>query len=147
MDLVPEVLRRRGMDHAWVVHGSDGLDELTTTGATAVTIVRAGELAHLEVTPESVGLARATLDQIAVGGPDENAAAARAVLEGRPGPVRDMVLLNAAAGLVVADLVDDLGEGVERAAAAVDDGAALRVLGELVAVSRAASATDDDDLD
>jgi anthranilate phosphoribosyltransferase len=144
MDLVPEVLRRRGMDHAWVVHGSDGLDELTTTGATSVTIVRAGELSRVEVTPESVGLARATLDQIAVGGPDENAAAARDVLEGRPGPVRDMVLLNAAAGLVVADLVDDLAAGVERAAAAVDEGAALRVLGELVAVSRAASAPDDD---
>lgn len=145
MELIPDVLRRRGMDHAWVVHGSDGLDELTTTGATAVTVVRAGEVTSTTVTPESVGLARATLEDIAVGGPDENAEAARSVLEGRPGPVRDMVLLNAAAGLVVADLVDDLAAGVERAAAAVDEGGALRVLGELVAVSRAAAGGGDDD--
>ncbi len=144
MSLVPEVLLRRGMDHAWVVHGSDGLDELTTTGPTRVTVVRGGEVERFEVTPESVGLRRASLDEIAVGGPDENAAAARDVLEGRSGPVRDMVLLNAAAGLVVADLAGDLRDGVERAGAAVDDGGALRVLGELVAVSRAASATDDD---
>lgn len=144
MSLVPDVLRRRGMDHAWVVHGSDGLDELTTTGPTAVTVVRGGELTEIEVTPESVGLQRSTLDQLAIGGPDENAAAARDLLEGRAGPVRDMVLLNAGAGLVVADLVPDLCAGVERAAAAVDTGAAVRVLGELVAVSRAASAPDDD---
>ena len=85
MDLVPDVLRRRGMDHAWVVHGSDGLDELTTTGPTAVTVVRGGELTELEVTPESVGLQRSTLDQLAIGGPEENAAAARDVLEGRAG--------------------------------------------------------------
>jgi anthranilate phosphoribosyltransferase len=110
-----------------------------------VVVVRGGELREHEVTPESVGLARAELADLAVGGPDENAAAARDVLEGRPGPVRDMVLLNAAAGLVVADLVDDLAAGVERAAAAVDDGAALRVLGELVAVSRAAVASTDAD--
>jgi anthranilate phosphoribosyltransferase len=145
MELVPEVLLRKGMDHAWVVHGCDGLDELTTTGPTRVVVVRGGELREHEVTPESVGLARAELADLAVGGPDENAAAARDVLEGRPGPVRDMVLLNAAAGLVVADLVEDLATGVERAAAAVDEGAALRVLGELVAVSRAAAAGTDED--
>lgn len=144
MDLVPEVLVRRGMDHAWVVHGSDGLDELTTTGPSRVVVVRAGTVESMEVTPGSVGLRTATLDQLAVGDPDANAAVARSVLEGEPGPLRDMVVLNAAAGLVVADLADDLADGVERAARAVDDGAALRVLGELVAVSRAASASDDD---
>lgn len=144
MDLVPEVLLRRGMEHAWVVHGSDGLDELTTTGPSRVVVVRAGTIESMEVTPESVGLSTSTLDQLAVGDPDANAAVARSVLEGEPGPLRDMVLLNAAAGLVVADLVDDLADGVQRAARAVDDGAALRVLGELVAVSRAASASPDD---
>jgi anthranilate phosphoribosyltransferase len=144
MDLVPEVLLRRGMDHAWVVHGSDGLDELTTTGPTRVVVVRAGTLESIEVTPGSVGMPTATLDQLAVGDPDANAAVARSVLEGEPGPLRDMVVLNAAAGLVVADVADDLADGVERAARAVDDGGALRVLGELVAVSRAASASDDD---
>jgi anthranilate phosphoribosyltransferase len=140
MDLVPQVLARRGVDHAWVVHGSDGLDELTTTGPTRVAEVRGAEITHLEITPGAVGLATASLEQLAVGGPDENAAAARDLLEGHSGPVRDMVVLNAAAGLVVADVVDDLAAGVERAAAAIDDGAALRTLGALVAVSRAAAA-------
>jgi anthranilate phosphoribosyltransferase len=144
MELVPDVLRRRGLVHAWVVHGSDGLDELTTTGPTRVVVLRGGELSELEVTPESVGLARSTLEDLAVGDPDANAAAARSVLEGEPGPLRDMVLLNAAAGLVVAELVDDLAAGVRRAAGAVDDGSALRVLGELVAVSRAAVAAAED---
>jgi len=144
MDLVPAVLARRGMDHAWVVHGADGLDELTTTGTTHVAVVRGSEVSRIEVTPGSVGLASATLEDLAVGGPEENAAAARDVLSGRPGPLRDMVVLNAAAGLVVADLATELAEGVEQAAAAVDDGRALRVLGQLVAVSRAALAVDDD---
>ncbi len=147
MDLVPRVLARRGMDHAWVVHGSDGLDELTTTGPTQVVVVRGEELEHLEISPASVGLRPAGLDELAIGGPEENAAAARDVLEGRPGPVRDMVVLNAAAGLVVADLVPGLAEGVERAGAAIDDGGALRVLGELVAVSRAAVAAARDGVD
>jgi anthranilate phosphoribosyltransferase len=144
MDLVPEVLLRRGMDHAWVVHGSDGLDELTTTGPSRVVVVREGSVSSMEVTPASVGLGTSTLEQLAVGDPDANAAVARSVLEGEPGPLRDMVLLNAAAGLVVADIAEDLADGVVRAAHAVDDGGALRVLGELVAVSRAASALDDD---
>jgi anthranilate phosphoribosyltransferase len=144
MDLVPEVLQRRGMDHAWVVHGSDGLDELTTTGPTRVTVVRGGELTSFDVSPEDVGIRRATLEEIAVGGPEDNAAAARDVLEGRPGAVRDMVVLNAAVGLVVAELAADLADGVARAGAAIDDGGALRVLAELVAVSRAAIAVDDD---
>ncbi len=141
MDLVPGVLAQRGMQHAWVVHGGDGLDELTTTGPTDVVVVRGDELTRLQVTPESVGLRRSTIDQLAVGGPEENAEAARRVLEGNSGPVRDMVVINAAAGLVVADIVDDLAAGVERAAACIDDGSALRVLGRLVAVSRAAAGT------
>ncbi len=144
MDLIPAVLARRGMDHAWVVHGSDGLDELTTTGSTEVAVVRRDGTTRMTITPESVGLPRASIEDLAVGGPDENAAAARSVLEGDPGPVRDMVVLNAAAGLVVADLVDDLAAGVERAAEAVDSGAALRVLSALVAVSRAALSADSD---
>jgi anthranilate phosphoribosyltransferase len=110
-------------------------------------VVRGEELEHLEISPASVGLRPAGLDELAIGGPEENAAAARDVLEGRPGPVRDMVVLNAAAGLVVADLVPGLAEGVERAGAAIDDGGALRVLGELVAVSRAAVAAARDGVD
>ena len=142
MNLIPDVLVRRGMDHAWVVHGTDGLDELTTTGATEVVEVRGGVVHSFRVVPEDVGLARATIDDIAVGGPAENAAAAESVLAGEPGPIRDMVVLNAAAGLVVAGMADDLASGVEAAGAAVDAGAAATVLAELVAVSRAALGAD-----
>jgi anthranilate phosphoribosyltransferase len=136
MELVPEVLARRNMVHAWVVHGSDGLDELTTTASTRVVEVRGSELREFEVRPGDAGLPTATLADLAVGGPAENAAAARALLAGEPGPVRDMVLLNAAAGLVVADLATDLADGVARAAAAVDDGRAAATLERLVTVSR-----------
>ncbi len=138
MDLIPEVLQRRGMDHAWVVHGTDGLDELTTTGATEVAEVRGGVIHNFRIVPEDVGLARVSVDDLAVGGPDENAAAAAAVLAGETGPIRDMVVLNSAAGLVVAGLVDDLAAGVVAAGAAIDRGDAAAVLARLVEVSNAA---------
>ena len=96
------------------------------------------------VVPEDVGLARVSVEDIAVGGPAENAAAAESVLAGEPGPIRDMVVLNAAAGLVVAGLADDLAAGVESAGAAIDSGRAASVLAELVAVSRAALRADTD---
>lgn len=138
VELMAGVLARRRIRRAWVVRGDDGLDELTTTGPSRVVDLRDGEVAdRFEVTPEAVGLARARIEDLAVGGPASNAAAATAVLEGRPGPVRDMVVLNAGAGLVVAGVAEDLGDGVARAAAAVDSGRAARTLGELVAVTRA----------
>lgn len=138
MDLIPDVLALRGVDHAWVVHGEDGLDELTTTGATQVTEIRGAEQRRFRITPEDVGLPRVALEDLAVGGPEENAAAARSVLAGDRGPLRDMVVLNAAAALVVAGEVEDLGAGVSAAGAAIDDQRAARVLGRLVATSRAA---------
>jgi anthranilate phosphoribosyltransferase len=144
MDLVPGVLRRRGLTRAWILHGEGGLDELTTTGTTRVIELREGELRPFEVVPEDVGLARASLSDIGVGGPDENARVAESVLAGEAGPLRDMVVLNAAAGLVVSDLVDDLPTGVAAAAAAIDDGRAARVLGRLVAASRALTGDDGD---
>jgi anthranilate phosphoribosyltransferase len=138
VELMAGVLARRRIRRAWVVRGDDGLDELTTTGPSRVVDLRDGEVAdRFEVTPEAVGLARARIEDLAVGDPASNAAAATAVLEGRPGPVRDMVVLNAGAGLVVAGVAEDLGDGVARAAAAVDSGRAARTLGELVAVTRA----------
>ena len=141
VELVAGVLARRGLRRAWVVRGADGLDELTTTDATDVIEIRDGaEVRRFRVLPEEVGLTRVTLDDIAVGDPEQNAAAATAVLEGRAGPVRDMVLLNAAAALVVAEVADDLADGIARSAAAVDGGAAARTLGELVAASRALTA-------
>lgn len=138
VELIAAVLARRRVHRAWVVRGDDGLDELTTTGPSRVIDLRNGEIAdRFEVTPEAVGLARARIEDLAVGDPASNAAAATAVLEGRPGPVRDMVLLNAGAGLVVAGVAENLDDGVARAAAAVDSGQAARTLAELVAVTRA----------
>ncbi|MHB1139528.1 MAG: anthranilate phosphoribosyltransferase [Microthrixaceae bacterium] len=144
MELVPDVLRRRGLSRAWIVHGEGGLDELTTAGSSRVVELREGELRHFEVVPEDVGLPRATLAELGVGGPEENARTAEAVIAGTSGPLRDMVVLNAAAGLVVAGVVDDLSSGVEAAAASIDDGRAARVLGRLVAASRAVIASHGD---
>jgi anthranilate phosphoribosyltransferase len=140
LDLVPEVLSLRGTQHAWVVHGEGGLDELTTTGTTEVVEVRAGQLRRFTVSPQDAGLARAEPGELGIGGPAENAAAARAVLAGEKGPIRDMVLLNAAAGLVVAGISTELAGGVQRAAAAVDDGTAAKVLERLVEVSQSRAA-------
>jgi anthranilate phosphoribosyltransferase len=134
--LVSDVLAGRPGMRAWVVHG-DGLDELTVTGATTVVEVLDGSTRRFEVTPEEVGLERATREQIAVGGPGENAEAAEGLLRGERGAVRDMVVLNAAAGLVVCGMADTLADGVKQAEVSIDDGRAARTLGELVAVSRA----------
>ncbi len=138
VELVAGALARRGMRRAWVVHGVDGLDEITTTAATEVIDVRDGEeVARFTLTPEGVGLPRVALDALGVGDPEQNAVAATEVLEGRAGPVRDMVLLNSAAALVVADVAADLPDGIERSAKVIDSGEAARTLGKLVAVSRA----------
>jgi anthranilate phosphoribosyltransferase len=145
LDLVADVLARRNIPRAWVVHGHDGLDELTTTGPSTVIEVRAGERRRFEVTPADAGLRTAELAQLAVGDHEANARAASGLLAGEPGPVRDMVLVNAGAALVVADLAADLADGVATCAEAVDDGRAARTLGELIAVSRAVlGATEDD---
>lgn len=138
VDLVAATLAERELLHAWVVHG-DGLDELTTTAPTRVVEVRHGERDEFIIDAADVGLPRARLEQLAVGGPEQNAEAARSILEGGSGPLRDMVVLNAAAGLVVADQCEDLAAGVEQCAVAIDRGASLATLGELVAVSRAAA--------
>lgn len=129
------VLHRLGAERAWVVHGSDGLDEISTTGSTRVASLEGGEVKTFEVVPEDAGLPRATLDELRGGDPATNAAALRAVLEGAPGPFRDIVLLNAAAGLVVAGVVADLRRGVERAMEAINRGDAQATLRRLVEVS------------
>ncbi|MEX0767040.1 MAG: anthranilate phosphoribosyltransferase [Microthrixaceae bacterium] len=139
MALVPQVLQRRGLTRAWVLHGEGGLDELTTTGATQVTELFEGELRSFVINPEDVGMSRVSVEKIRVGGPEENAAAARSILAAEKGPLRDMVVLNAAAGLVVASCAQNLAEGVELAAASIDDGRAAEVLEKLVAASQAAS--------
>ena len=120
-------LKRLGTKRAWVVNGS-GLDELTLCSETTVAELRDGEVRTFTVTPEGVGLPRAPLEALRGGDPQANAAIAREILAGAPGPKRDVVLLNAAAALVVAGRAADLREGVEQAAAAIDDGRARALL-------------------
>lgn len=120
---------------AWVVHGSDGLDELTVTGPSFVAQIAGGDLRSFEVTPEDAGLRRYDIKEILGGTPEENAAAIHALLDGAPGAYRDIVLLNTAAALIVADRAPDLRSGAEMAARAIDSGAAKQTLARLVAVS------------
>ncbi|MES1990435.1 MAG: anthranilate phosphoribosyltransferase [Pseudomonadota bacterium] len=130
-----EVLRNLGSVHSWVVHGSDGLDELTTTGPTFVAELKDGKISTFEVTPEEAGLKRATLADLRGGDPAYNAAAITRLLEGETGPYRDIVLLNSAAALIVAGRVATLKDGVAVAARAIDSGAAKESLAKLIAVS------------
>ncbi len=129
------VLDRLGLERAWVVHGSDGMDEITTTGPTFVAELRAGSVSCFEVTPEDAGLSRAAPEGLLGGEAEENAAMMRALLDGEKGPLRDIVLLNSAAALIVAERADDLITGVELAAAAIDEGATRETLEKLVAIT------------
>ncbi|MCZ8124719.1 MAG: anthranilate phosphoribosyltransferase [Magnetospirillum sp.] len=135
-----ETLGRLGSERAWVAHGSDGLDEITTTGPTHVAELRDGKVREFEVTPEDAGLARARPEDLKGGTPQENAAAMRALLDGKTGPLRDVVALNAAAVLVVAGAAADLKQGVAQAAASIDSGAAKRALDALVEISNRSAA-------
>ncbi len=136
--LVPlaEVLCALGTDHAWIVHGQ-GLDELTTTGETQVAECKDGQVLTFTVAPEDAGLPRTTLDRLRGGDAEENAAALAALLDGAPGPYRDVVLLNAAAAFVVGGKVTDLKSGVALAAEVIDDGRAKQALAKLVEATNA----------
>ena len=133
-----ETLRSHGSVHSWVVHGG-GLDELTTTGPSVVTELRDGAIRRFEVDPADLGLERSRPDELVGGDPAHNARVVERVLAGEYGPHRDIVVLNAGAGLVVAGLAEDLPAGVELAASAIDDGRAAATLERLVATSSAAS--------
>jgi anthranilate phosphoribosyltransferase len=130
-----QVLAQLGAERAWVVHGADGLDELSTTGPSRVAELRDGAIRTFEVTPEQAGLPRARPDDLKGGDATTNADALRALLDGLRGPYRDIVLLNGAAALVVAGRADDLADGVTRAAEAIDSGAAKAALDGLVAIT------------
>jgi len=136
------VLMANGSRHAMVVHGADGLDELTTTGAsTVLEAVEGGEVRRYTVTPEELGLAPSTVDELRGGDAGHNAEAVRRVLAGERGPHRDVAVLNASAGLVVAGISADLASGVERARAVIDSGEAQRALDRLVRSSQEAAAS------
>ena len=129
-----EVLGRLGAEHAWVVHGS-GMDELTTAGTTTVAEFKDGKVVEFEVEPEEAGVKPATIDQLKGGEPAHNAALVRDLLGGSHGPLRDIVLLNSAAALLIAGRVDTLRAGAEKAAQAIDSGAARLVLEKLIAAT------------
>ncbi len=128
------VLGALGATRAWVVHGQ-GLDEMTTTGPTQVAEWREGAVRLFTVTPEAVGLEQASLADLAGGSPTQNAKAIDDLLAGSKGPYRDIVLLNAAAALLIADRAETLREGVALATAAIDTGAARRSLHGLVRIT------------
>jgi len=130
------VLGALGAERAWTVHGQ-GMDEITTTGETQVAEWRDGQVRLFRITPEAVGLPRASLAELTGGAPNENAAALRDLLAGAKGPYRDIVLINAAAAFLVADRVETLREGVELAGQVLDEGKAAQALARLVAIAPA----------
>jgi anthranilate phosphoribosyltransferase len=134
VDPLARVLGVLGATRAWVVHG-DGLDEITTTGATQVAEWREGMVRLFNITPEAVGLPRAAKADLIGGDPAHNAAALTRLLAGETGPYRDIVLLNAAAAFLVAERAETLREGVDLGRQVIDSGAAREALARLVAIS------------
>ena len=132
-----ETLRALGSERVWLVHGADGLDEITTTGVTHVVELKDGHIHAFDITPEDAGVKRASLADLKGGDPSHNAAALTAVLDGAHGPYRDIAILNSAAALVVAGRANNLKEGAALAAQSIDEGKARAALARLVAVSNA----------
>jgi anthranilate phosphoribosyltransferase len=135
MEPIAETLKNLGAEKVWIVHGSDGLDEITTTGPTKVLALENGDFRRFEITPEEVGLKRCALADLRGGDPAHNAAALRAVLDGVKNPYRDIATLNAAAALVVAGKAADLKAGVALAQDALDSGRARATLENLIRIS------------
>lgn len=131
-----EALSLLGTEHAWVVHGTDGLDEITTTGPTHVVEWNGERLREFEVSPSDLGLATATSSDISGGGPEENAAILRQILSGAPGPRRDIVVMNAAAALHVAGKASSFEEGARQAMESIDTGKAIDALDRLLTLSK-----------
>jgi anthranilate phosphoribosyltransferase len=129
------VLSRLGSERAWVVHGSDGMDELTTTGSSLVTELKNGAVSTFEINPGDAGIPVASLEDLRGGLPEENANAIRGLLSGEKGPFRDIVLLNSAGALMVAEKVDALKDGVAMAAGSIDSGAAQATLDKMVEIT------------
>ena len=131
------VLAARGSERVLVVHGDDGLDELTISTTSQVLELREGDVHAYEVDPKDLGITPASLEALAGGDPATNAALARGVLDGEPGPHRDIVCLNAGAALLAAGVADDLASGIGAARSSIDEGAAAAALDRLVAISNA----------
>jgi anthranilate phosphoribosyltransferase len=133
---VAQALHTLGCEFAWVVHGSDGLDEITTTGETRVVELDDGKISEFTLQPSDAGLPQAVIEDLIGGTPQENAAALLALLDGQSSAYRDIVIMNAAAALIVAGLASNLQDGAQMAAAAIDSGAAKTTLETMAQMSR-----------
>jgi anthranilate phosphoribosyltransferase len=136
VEKLAEALSMLGLRRAFVVHGSDGLDEITITGPTRIAEVRDAQVRTYEVTPEEFGFARAPIEAISGGDAAANAAIIREVLSGKDSASRDVVVLNAAAALVASGHADHLTDAIPLASTSIDSGAAARKLDALVAFTR-----------
>ena len=130
-----KTLGNLGSEKAWVMHGSDGTDELTTTGISYVSELKDGQVTNFELSPEDAGLPTAKLEDLKGGDAEYNAAAMRVVFDGEKNAYRDIVLYNAAAALIIADQAADLKAGVEMAADAIDSGKATATLNGMIAIT------------
>lgn len=135
LEPIAQTLRDLGMERAWVMHGSDGLDEMTTTGPTHVVELKDGAIRRFEITPADAGLPVVDPETLKGGEPSQNAKALMAVLNGEKSAYRDIAILNAAGALVVADKAATLMEGAKLAAEAIDSGKVRRILAAVVAAS------------
>lgn len=137
-ELMAEALASLGLERGFVVHGSDGLDEITTTGPTTALEITRGAIAHRTLTPADFGVEPSRPEDLKGGDRDENCRIARAVLAGERGPKRDIVLANSAVALVAAGKTKDFGEGMTLAAESIDSGAARAKLEQLAALTQSA---------
>ena len=134
-----QVLKSLGSTRAWVVHGSDGMDELTTTDSSTVAELKDGKVELFEISPEDAGVPRARPSDLAGGSPQDNAEALNHLLDGHKGPYRDIVLYNASAALVISDKVKSLKDGVEMAAESIDSGSGRNALAKLISITNEAT--------
>jgi anthranilate phosphoribosyltransferase len=136
---IAKTLGQLGSERAWVVHGSDGTDELTTTGVTYVSELKDGKVNNFEVSPMDAGLPIVKIEDLKGGDPSYNASAIQAMLDGKKSPYRDVVIFNAAAALLISDKVTTLKKGAQLAAEAIDNGKALYTLNKLIEISNFSS--------
>ena len=131
-----ETLQKLGTKRAWVVHGTDGLDEITTTAETKIAILEEGQITTKILTPDDFGLKTTTPESLKGGDAEENATALRALLEGRKCAYRDIVLANTAAVLTIHGTAKDIKDGVTKAAEAIDSGVAYQTLKDYIQFTR-----------
>jgi anthranilate phosphoribosyltransferase len=136
--MVARVLKNLGSACAMVVHGMEGLDEISLCGPTRIAELRGGEVTEYNIEPEQFGLKRSRIEDLHGGNPEECAAILRGVLQGKTGPTRDVVLLNGGAALYVAGSAASINDGIRLAAESIDSGEARRKLDELVRMTNAA---------